>query len=359
MIRPFDLCLPSTSIKHIFLLGIFLVLSSVGKGQYLIEGHIEKPDTNLRAYLNILNQWNEFNTISEYMILKGTRISADGYFRFEGNELSDAQGFYKIHFADPTFTVVHMTGDPEQKNFFHFLLTNQDTVSIQLKDAIHAPGELEIQSTIPQNQILPELQANFDRIQAQDKKSQQPNHLRLIENKLSQSALENWEVYDHTLIRMYLLHNGNLEAEKHQEKFMKTLMGLRDPNFRPVYFQSLQEHMGSKLYGELKKENAFLRQINYGLWGLVCVLALGIFFLFRINKRKSTESPVPSVIEGLTSKEKEVAKLIGERLTNKEIAARLFISEATVKTHLNSIYRKTKLPSRAQLQQQLEKETAI
>lgn len=43
---------------------------------------------------------------------------------------------------------------------------------------------------------------------------------------------------------------------------------------------------------------------------------------------------------GLTSREREVALLAVEELTCREIAARLFISENTVKTHLEHIYAK-------------------
>lgn len=51
----------------------------------------------------------------------------------------------------------------------------------------------------------------------------------------------------------------------------------------------------------------------------------------------------------LTSRESEITRLIGEGLSNKEIGNRLFISEKTVKTHLTSIFRKTKLRGRYEL----------
>ncbi len=51
----------------------------------------------------------------------------------------------------------------------------------------------------------------------------------------------------------------------------------------------------------------------------------------------------------LTSRESEITRLIGEGLSNKEIGSRLFISEKTVKAHLTSIFRKTKVRGRYEL----------
>jgi DNA-binding NarL/FixJ family response regulator len=52
--------------------------------------------------------------------------------------------------------------------------------------------------------------------------------------------------------------------------------------------------------------------------------------------------------DGLTQREAEVLSLIAEGLSNQEIAGRLFVSEATVKTHINNIFSKTEVRDRAQ-----------
>ncbi len=53
-----------------------------------------------------------------------------------------------------------------------------------------------------------------------------------------------------------------------------------------------------------------------------------------------TPNFTPSVLDNLTCQEIKVLKLVAEGLTNKEIAAQLFISETTVKTHRQNIVRK-------------------
>jgi DNA-binding NarL/FixJ family response regulator len=52
---------------------------------------------------------------------------------------------------------------------------------------------------------------------------------------------------------------------------------------------------------------------------------------------------------GLTEHEIEVASLIAEGLTNKEIAGKLVISMRTVETHVQNILTKTSIRSRSQL----------
>jgi len=49
----------------------------------------------------------------------------------------------------------------------------------------------------------------------------------------------------------------------------------------------------------------------------------------------------------LTAREREVLILIGEGKTNTEIAADLFVSEGTVKTHINHVFTKLQLRDRA------------
>ena len=52
-------------------------------------------------------------------------------------------------------------------------------------------------------------------------------------------------------------------------------------------------------------------------------------------------------LDALTGREREVLALIGRGKTNGEIAAELFVSEGTVKTHINHVFTKLQLRDRA------------
>lgn len=71
---------------------------------------------------------------------------------------------------------------------------------------------------------------------------------------------------------------------------------------------------------------------------------------WQSENSKNTEVSInaDSEIEALTSREKEVLALVAKGATNQDIAEKLFVRDVTVKTHLNSIFKKLKVTNRTQ-----------
>src|SRR6202521_5683272 len=73
------------------------------------------------------------------------------------------------------------------------------------------------------------------------------------------------------------------------------------------------------------------------------------FLILPISSRCYAPSRILVVAPSLTRREREVAILVAQGLTNREIATRLFISERTAESHVEQIRGKLGFHSRVQI----------
>ena len=71
--------------------------------------------------------------------------------------------------------------------------------------------------------------------------------------------------------------------------------------------------------------------------------------LAYIREKLSRNTTKNGIFEIMSGREMEVVELIAEGLSNKEISARLFISDGTVRNHISTIMEKTGLEHRTQI----------
>jgi DNA-binding NarL/FixJ family response regulator len=136
-------------------------------------------------------------------------------------------------------------------------------------------------------------------------------------------------------------------AERHWDAKVVVFTGNGSLNFQEVALRN-----GAK--GVLSKQCApdliarTIRKVSLG--GLCFDRALTDRMLSTFVQRKPVEIPPEKAkISSLTERENQIISRICEGMRNKEIASKLYISDATVAHHLTSIYRKLDLADRTEL----------
>jgi len=310
----------------IFLFAIPLVCNA----QYLIEGNV---DTSLQykiAHLDILDEWNQFGSVTDRMTIKSTFIDGLGDFKFEGDELSDKSGFYRIRYAKKQSGVSINIGIP---NYINFVFSNQDTIQIQNV------------SFVPNNNLNASLKNEIIRHNDFRNKTLNIENERqeeLLVSKNQEHCTDQIKKQTNGLLNVYSLATSDITIQQSPELYKKVYEELSVEFTLPQYANSLGKIIHQHDYSALEKNSEWLKRVL-----LFSLVANTLFLFFWLRNKFLASAPVLlSQIDTLTNKEQEVLKLINDKKTNKEIASALFISEATVKTHINNIYRKLNVNSR-------------
>jgi DNA-binding NarL/FixJ family response regulator len=171
----------------------------------------------------------------------------------------------------------------------------------------------------------------------------------LIHDLLAQVALKKPEIIllgceiDHDSLAQQL-HNI---AERHPDAKVIVFTGNESLNFHEV---ALRNGAKGVLLKQCPPESiaTTVRKVSRG--DLCFDRALTHRMLSTFVKPKPNETP-PEIakISSLTGRENQIISRICEGMRNKEIASKLYISDATVAHHLTSIYRKLGLADRTEL----------
>ncbi len=126
------------------------------------------------------------------------------------------------------------------------------------------------------------------------------------------------------------------------------LSGSNDPELhrRAVYFGAIGVVSKDKPADVLIKA---IERVHAGEAWLDRSMTASVLRDLSPSNRPKKQDPEEAKIASLTDREREVIKLVGEGLKNKQIAERLFISDITVHHHLTSIYSKLDVADRLEL----------
>jgi LuxR family maltose regulon positive regulatory protein len=188
--------------------------------------------------------------------------------------------------------------------------------------------------------ILMAQDTSDSRQQAADRLNQLYDFLTSIHNKQFQI----------NVLALQALHHDTLGEKSAALDKLTTALNLAEPSG----FIRLFVDLGPQMFGLLKQ---LVRQ-NVALDYIGQILAA-----FRDDEQavitEAANQPITSdhqpLVEPLTNRELDVLELLAQRLSNQEIAEKLFISTTTIKTHLQNIYGKLNVSKRREAAEKAKK----
>lgn len=330
-----------------------LLVSQFCHAQYSISGYIDSKEPNKNVYLSLL-AYDELNTMDKNQILFSTKTDSTGYFHFEGNLLDRTDKIYRIHanLNEDTdgFDFTYLS---DIRNFRNFIFSNTDTIHFEKS------GKLWFSKSNNTNLI----DKQWRRLKTfKDRLSNQYINIKNIseKNRSIQKTLQEVKEYSkqqeaHPLTNLLLINSFEASFLKNDYK--------TDADFYQNLYQELQNTYGSTSYAlQFKDQLSRLKitpneeKINaqkntiYFLVVLILFLLTTNTILYSKNKQLKKVRHQNEAVH-LTKQEEKVAELINLGKTNKEIAAELYVSLSTVKTHVRNIFAKFDVNSREEFKE--------
>ena len=160
---------------------------------------------------------------------------------------------------------------------------------------------------------------------------------------------------DIAIINLYLPGHAENLAELiklAQQTYVILLVSQQDIE---IFYRSLGEVIQAGIKGIVFREDpeetlgiAIDRVAGGGVWLESSTLARVLGKIVLINNSQKND-PAASRLKELTSREREIVTLVGKGMKNKQIAARLTLSEATIRHYLTSIFNKLEVADRVAL----------
>lgn len=323
---------------------------NVARAQFLFEGAVPSSWEGHEISLSLLDTYRGVDRIHPDQYLLQVKVGESGTFSFTGDFLPDSNRIYRLHIdrCNPQDTHPEAVCPPPLQRLF--IASNRDTLYFPLDDELEFL--CEVSSTNPASGLL---------IDAADLKD---NLLYRMHGLVSASArdlqFKRWmgqvdSLYTQSgepLAALYLLSEPSQPSGNYHAEYLRYME--ETSWYRRLRSDLRETYPGTDFTRHFEADlsrDGFLvdeaSQSEDNLWadliGALLLVSLGLnafllFRLFRSNSRTNGNTGDP--LAGLTPREKELAGLIAEGKSNKEIATAQYISVSTVKTHINNIYRK-------------------
>jgi len=328
------------------------------QAKYQVRGQVNLGEEwQPKVFMAAIHNLNDYYRTSSKLIINTAEVDEDGNFVLEGENLPNEKLFYRLYLMKNDNTdfdaCLYVGGDDH--NFVHLILDNATQVNVSADPSSLAPfGSYEINGS-DENLLMRELSSivfpsfYFYKIQF-------PTELRFSEEKLH-SDLKNFvDTCQNSLVALAAVNNMDFDNffENNKEFYLQFQDRIKADLPNSPYTKNFKRKVNYYLGGEESRTNIW-KWISFSLLGL---LGISLWMNLRKSATSVVEEIVPEEIapltEKLTKKEHEILACIQTGKSNKEIASELFVEVSTVKSHINKIYSKLEVSSRAELQKALK-----
>lgn len=322
-----------------------------------IKGKIDlKDEWQPKVFLASLNSPEDLFVASPDFIIAETFVEPDGTYRLESMGVPNELRFYRLYLVKGNNSQVEFNSS-ENRNYIHLLLSRNSKVELNINTTENSVDIAYFEGSEANKQLFIfdlEYMRQKEQLSGEITKAKRDYLTLNLENYIRefiQSASNSFV----GLYALYHLEDKDVDFLKNSDFYFSFEKQLTDDfpgtSYAQAYSELLTELVGfrdmvCKMPGIQPK---WKDQLLIAQGGLICILIVVIIIL-SVRKKKNVlakeTKQLYDTFSNLTSKEKEILKLLYEGKTNKEIARDLFVELSTVKTHINSIYKQINVTNR-------------
>lgn len=339
--------------RHLYVLFIFL-LPFCAIAQYEFSGKVNQEHIDGTIYLSVVDNYRKISGVFPEQIIDKTRANSDGFFIFKGDLLPDKNRIYRIHVdacEEDQAAHNHFTGHCLNSQEIVFIANNTTTLELPfsfenemfckvVSQDIRANAFLKIDS------LKNDMRFAFGNVRSEaNRKLNSEKWFSKLQDFGKQLDEPLAELYSYAFLsdRTSNLYSYYIEDIKDNPYYDNLLHRLAKKYPDAAYTTQYRAELQADKNISNPPASSSLPWWVY-LGGIVALLSIvGNFYFF--GKVKNGKH-IASKKQSLSAQEQKVLDLILADKTNKEIAAEIFVSVSTVKTHINNIYKKLGVKNR-------------
>lgn len=331
------------------------------QAQFKFTGKVAPEYQEGTVYLSIIENYRKTSGIFPEQIVNAISVDSSGLFLFSGSNLPEQNRLYKIHVdtcPESKKMNSHFSGECEKSKEIIFIANNSSEISFpftfdnqmfcSLISATNQPRAIlkidslkEVMkydfSSYP-SQANRKLNASswVTKLRSFAKTFNEPLAELYVYSYISNKKGVLYEAYKSDVISNPYYDSLNKDLKKHYPNtpFAK----MYDAEINADRFSSIQTNEQSS---------------KWHIWIILILSATSLFLIIKnLQLKKALALQTQSrqnAITNLTNQEEKILNLILKNKSNKEIANELFISISTVKTHINTLYKKLNVSSRSEV----------